>query len=281
MPFSKTVGSHTEEYWKKHFESFLKPLIEEKRRLEARRSQPLRGNILNQIISDLVTSKVVVADLTDHNPNVYWELGVRQSFKNGTITIAESGTRLPFDIGGKGTLFYFPKDHLKDAGFRRQFKKALRDCLEHPEIPDSVVLESISGRGTLFELFRREETIRRLDAIDLECARNRAVLDQIANRAQMNLKCPEKRTFQATRLVNSAVELLVTNRYLEEDPRFYNLAETCLRWSSTVNDALARWHQAPVPTEEWLQSGAKRINDIFENFSLKVKKSREKLAGLA
>jgi len=82
-PFSKTTDEHTKRYWTEHFKSFLKPLIDENPDLEARRSKPLRGDILREIITDLVVSRVVVADLTDHNPNVYWELGVRQSFKHG------------------------------------------------------------------------------------------------------------------------------------------------------------------------------------------------------
>jgi len=72
MPFSKTTKDHTKSYWTEHFKSFLKPLIEEYPGLEAHRSKALRGDILRQIITDLVVSHVVVADLTDHNPNVYW-----------------------------------------------------------------------------------------------------------------------------------------------------------------------------------------------------------------
>ncbi len=92
MPFSKTSEKHTKEYWTKHYETFIKPLIESGHSLIAERSSPLRGDILRQIVTDLVTAPIVVADLTDANPNVYWELGVRQSFKHGTITIAEEGT---------------------------------------------------------------------------------------------------------------------------------------------------------------------------------------------
>ena len=110
MPFSKTTDKHTKDYWTKHFKTFLKPLVEENPELEAHRSQPLRGDIIRQIITDLALCRVVIVDLTDQNPNVYWELGVRQSFKHGTVTIAEAGTPLPFDIGGKGTLYYYPKE---------------------------------------------------------------------------------------------------------------------------------------------------------------------------
>jgi hypothetical protein len=106
MPFSKTTPKHTEAYWTKHFTNFLKPLIEENPSLEAHRSTARRGDILKEIISDLVTAPIVIADLTDKNPNVFWELGVRQSFSHRTITIAQYGTKLPFDLSTKGTLFY-------------------------------------------------------------------------------------------------------------------------------------------------------------------------------
>ncbi|GAI73273.1 unnamed protein product, partial [marine sediment metagenome] len=98
MPFSKSSENHTEEYWTNHFNRFLKPLIEEVPGIGAYRVESLHGDILKQIITDLIVSPVVVAELTHHNPNVFWELGVRQSFKHNTITIAEEGTTLPFDV---------------------------------------------------------------------------------------------------------------------------------------------------------------------------------------
>ena len=88
MPFSDTK-SHDEKYWNAHFEKFLKPVIEEVDDVEVSRSQPLRGGITSEIVLNLIKADIVVADLTDHNPNVFWELGVRLSMSNGTITIAE------------------------------------------------------------------------------------------------------------------------------------------------------------------------------------------------
>ena len=213
MPFSKTTDEHTEDYWTHHFEDFLKPLIEEKTNLEARRSKVMRGDILREIITDLVVSRVVVADLTDNNPNVYWELGVRQSFKHGTVTIAEAGTKLPFDIGGKGTLFYYPKDHLKMVNFPKRFMKAIEDCLVNPDRPDSHVLETLSGRGTLFEIFHRDEVIRRLDAVLSECNKNSEVLKLVIKRARDNQKDPDNRRFATVRFRVSAAELLISNRH--------------------------------------------------------------------
>jgi len=277
MPFSKTTDEHTEDYWTEHFECFLKPLIEENPNLEARRSEALRGDILREIITDLVVSRVVVADLTDHNPNVYWELGVRQSFKHGTVTIAEAETPLPFDVGGKGTLFYYPKDHLKMAEFRSRFKQAIQDCLVSPDRPDSHVLETLSGRGTLFEIFRRDEAIRRLDALLSECNTNSDVLKNVVNCAQSNQEDPKTRKFSTYRFRVSAVELLITYCYVEEDQSFFELAERSLSEISRLNDQLNIWEHSPHPTEVWLLKREKPAAKLLKELTAKVAAAREKL----
>ena len=74
----------------------------------------------------MTNADIVIADLTDHNSNVLWELGVRQSFKHSTITIAEVNTKIPFHFSHKGILFY-NGDHLNNEEFEKQFKKSLRE----------------------------------------------------------------------------------------------------------------------------------------------------------
>jgi hypothetical protein len=278
MPFSKTTDKHTEDYWTKHFKTFLKPLIEENPNLEARRSKAMRGDILREIITDLVVSPVVVADLTDNNPNVYWELGVRQSFKHGTITIAEEGTQLPFDIGGKGTLFYYLKDHLKMEDFRKRFKEAIKDCLVHSDRPDSHVLDTLSGRGTLFEIFRRDEAIRRLDAVLSECSRNLVVLKDVADQARDNQEKTEEREFTTDRFRVSAVELLITNRYVDEDQPFFTLAEEYSNEIVAINDQLSLWESSPNATETWLLNQKGSAAKLLKNFRAKVVAARKKLS---
>lgn len=245
MPFGQTTPEHTEEYWDDHYSTFLKPLIEKNSNIIARRSEPLRGDILKQIINDIIVSPIVVADLTDKNANVFWELGVRQSFKHGTITIAEFGTTLPFDISSKGTLFYYPKNHIKMKDFTIQFEKAIQDCLSHSDRPDSQVLESISGRGTLFEIFSRDEVARRLDSVWDECQTNLKLLNIIVNIAKENLKVDEDRRVNRpfVRLRTVAIELLVTERYINEPDDFYSLIADSINLIDSLNSTLARWNE--------------------------------------
>lgn len=277
MPFSETSKEkeHTKRYWTKHYSSFLKPLIEEQPMLEAHRSQPLRGDIVNQIIKDLLVCQVVVADLTDSNPNVYWELGVRQSFKHGTVTIAEEGTNLPSDIGAKGTLFY-SDDHLKDAEFRQQFREALNDCLAYPERPDSRVLELISGRGTLFEIFRSEETMRRLDALLLECRTNAALLKKILNNANRNLKSDSKVSEQVTNVMGqAAIELLLTNRYLDEEAEFYFIATLYLNQITPINTQINAWKGASDNTDKWFIKVGEDTENRIKDFITQIEAIRD------
>jgi hypothetical protein len=278
MPFSKTTDEHTEDYWTKHFVNFLKPLLEENPNLEAHRSEALRGDILRQIITSLVTAPIVVADLTDHNCNVFWELGIRQSFKHCTVTIAEFGTGLPFDVSGKATLKYYAKDYIKMLEFRSIFKQALNDCIENPSSPDSHVLETLGGRGTLFEIFRKDEAIRRLDAVISECTRNLTVLKAIRETAEKNRETPKKRWFPSDRLRASALELLVTNRYVDEDSSFFNLAERCLQDVLVTNDILNQWSIKPEAVERWILGTPEADSiKVHNQFIGKAAIAREKL----
>jgi len=56
------------------------------------------GNITEQIIRHLIDARLVVADLTDRNPNVFYELAVRHSFGLPVVLVARSGERIPFDL---------------------------------------------------------------------------------------------------------------------------------------------------------------------------------------
>jgi hypothetical protein len=278
MPFSKTTEEHTEIYWTEHFEKFLKPLIEENPLLQTRRSEPLRENISREIINNLYHSSIVIADLTDYNPNVFWELGVRQSFKHGTITISEEGTTLPFHISTKGCLFY-SKKKFSDENFKNKLQKALHDCLLNPNKSDSIVLESLTGRGTLFQTFLRDESIRRLDGLLYDCGWNDNIIDDCYKNALINLsrKLALKSESTMPLLRTASVELLLTNRYIDADAEFYKLANTYWFVAWGINKKLEFWLHNHASAERdliTLVPDARKVSTEFEN---EVKKIRDKL----
>lgn len=276
MPFSETSEKHTEKYWTDHFQNFLKPLIEECGQLEARRSESLRGDILKQIITNLVVSPIVVADLTDFNPNVYWELGVRQSFRYGTITIAEVGTALPFDVFAKGTLFYHDS-HIGNEQFCSDFKRTIGHCLVSPNSPDSSVLETLSGRGTLFEIIHRAEILRRIDALIEEYNWNHKLLLEIIGLVKKNKKNLEDRTWVSSRFMSAAAELLVIDRYLDENQSFYETIGICLTSVSALNEMLRVWGTSPESAEEWFEKNGGLYKKRFKKHKKALSAAQRKL----
>jgi nucleoside 2-deoxyribosyltransferase len=63
-------------------------------------------NINETIINHLKTAPMVIADMTDHNPNAFYELGFRQALELPLVPIIESGGKIPFDVITTRTVFY-------------------------------------------------------------------------------------------------------------------------------------------------------------------------------
>ena len=63
-------------------------------------------NINETIINYLKTAPMVVADMTGHNPNAFYELGFRQALELPLVPIIQAGNRLPFDVISQRTVFY-------------------------------------------------------------------------------------------------------------------------------------------------------------------------------
>ena len=63
-------------------------------------------NINETIISYLKTAPMVIADMTGHNPNAFYELGFRQAKELPLVPIIQAGSGLPFDVISQRTVFY-------------------------------------------------------------------------------------------------------------------------------------------------------------------------------
>lgn len=278
MPFSETKPEHTEEYWDNHFNNFLKPLIESAP-LEAYRAYPLRSDIIEQIVKDLITAPIVVADLTDANPNVYWELGVRQSFKYGTITIAQQGTPLPSDIVSKGTLYYVSQQstgYTENVEFITRLNEALRDCLNNPESPDSVVLQTITGRASLYQIVKKTENLRKLTALQEETKFNRKVLNFVKEQCDKNSELRAKKKANECEMVTArlriiCLENLLVNRYIDPENSFYEHANKYFVFATSFCEQLSAWEHSMSTTEVWLLKNLTELKSLTNGFSRLLK----------
>ncbi len=84
----------------------IEPALGEKYDIEVAHRKYEIGSINDRVIRSVLDSDLVIANLTNTNPNVMYELAVRYSFGKPAIVIAEKGTKLPFDVIDENTIFY-------------------------------------------------------------------------------------------------------------------------------------------------------------------------------
>jgi hypothetical protein len=277
MPFSGTTA-HSEDYWRRHYFFFLKPIIE-KAGYDACRSEPMRADIATQIITNLTKADVVLANLTDFNPNVLWELGIRQSFKNGTITIAQKDTPIPFHFSHKGMLFY-NAEHLENQEFESQLQKSLRDCIKNNNEADSPVLEVLGGRSTLYSIINKEENKRKLSVVEYELENNIMFLKQIIDRCEQNEKLRAENkdgaAMKSGNFIFSAVENLYINRYLDIDVSFYKDIRGYLAYTQMFNKYLEHWVDRVEYYEEQMCAKKKGFSIISNSIKTAIKEYKLK-----
>lgn len=64
------------------------------------------GIIISEVATQIIESKLVIAEISSGNPNVYYEVGFAHALNKPTILIAERPTKLPFDVAPHRVLFY-------------------------------------------------------------------------------------------------------------------------------------------------------------------------------
>lgn len=98
MPFSEKSKEHASGY----FDEVLKHLITPaavKANFNARTAKKAGSEVIQStIVNDLDTADLVIVDLTEHNPNVLFELGMRIAFNKPVCLIRAKGTAPIFDI---------------------------------------------------------------------------------------------------------------------------------------------------------------------------------------
>jgi hypothetical protein len=93
------------------------------------------GYITTQIIERLMEADLVIADLTEKNPNVFYELALRHAFKKPCIQICQSGEKIPFDIAGLRTVFF-------DSRSLGSAKRAIEEIAAHAKAAEREWRES-------------------------------------------------------------------------------------------------------------------------------------------
>ena len=98
--------------------------------------------IMEDIIEMLHDADIVIADLTDANPNVFYELGLRQAAKGKCINIIcnDEHSKLPFDINYYRAYHYTLNSRYKETDdFRRYIRERILFLERSPWDPKMLI----------------------------------------------------------------------------------------------------------------------------------------------
>lgn len=173
------------------------------------------GSFIKDILEYVAGSFAVIADLTQQNPNVFYELGVRHSLSPRTILIAQSLEDIPSDLREYRTIIY--DSSAKGAAlFKDRVGKYLSEMREDPQRPDNPVLDRL---GSVTEGRTRE--------LEGEVARLKSQLDTVLRTGSPQKQSrPEtqpltRRLDRVLKLINAQLEISGSFVYHKGEDTFY------------------------------------------------------------
>lgn len=125
------------------------------------------GLITKAIIEQIISSDLVIADLTGSNPNVFYELAIRHSYRKPAIQIIKGTVDIPFDVANVRTVSYETTLAGAEAA-----KKEISSMMESIERED-IVHNPVSEVGTMLNISENsmKENKEALSALLMEIQR--------------------------------------------------------------------------------------------------------------
>lgn len=182
----------------KYYTSIFRPAIEAAGLLPHRADDLFRpSTIVNDIWAFTNKARIILADLTGKNPNVFYELGLAHALAKPAVLVTETMDDVPFDLRALRVLEYDKNQPDWGVALERKISRSIEEVLESPAeavLPAFLSVSSSSKRTTVtperkellelkrdMDLLRRELRSRRhLSArrISLEPDEARAVIER-------------------------------------------------------------------------------------------------------
>jgi len=127
QPFAVPLGDY--------YEKVYKPAIEKAGLKPVRADADIfgTGKIMDQVWEGINTAKVLVAELTSRNPNVFYELGLAHALNKPVVLVSSREEDVPFDLHHIRVIYYDVNDPFWGAKLIEKVAENILSALNNPD----------------------------------------------------------------------------------------------------------------------------------------------------
>ena len=213
MPIADCEG-----YEKGHFahvyNDIIKPAIEKTEFVAIRADEVKETNLIHlDILKKLIDAPIAVCDLSTRNPNVLFELGIRQAFDKPVVLIQEKGTPKIFDIAPLRYLEYSKEMKYHEV---LESQKNLQEAIEATKgvendagnINSIVKLMALSSSAVIPNLDKSNKEIMALDFLQAQMTDLKVMMEMVMQDGRKaNAKRNSIAAIEYERIVNKLEKL--------------------------------------------------------------------------
>ncbi len=171
--------SNQKDYEDGHFtlvyEDIIKPAIEANNMKPIRADETKNTNLIQlDILKRIIETPIAICDMSSKNPNVFYELGMRQAFDMPTVLIKDNSTSTPFDISGLRYVTYNKNMKHREVKFAvEELTKSLNETYskkdDKSEINSLIRLMELTSPASFNKIdIPESEKIERLHELELQ-----------------------------------------------------------------------------------------------------------------
>ncbi|WP_010321655.1 hypothetical protein [Marinobacterium stanieri] len=127
MPFRDPYGSY--------YDKIYKPAIEKAGLKSIRADDDIfgTGKIIDQIWSGINDAKVLIAELTTRNPNVFYELGLAHALEKPVVLVSSNEDDVPFDLNHIRVIYYDVTDPFWGQKLIEKVSENILSAIKNPD----------------------------------------------------------------------------------------------------------------------------------------------------
>lgn len=213
-------------------------------------SQP--GMITDKVISDIYDCDLVIADLSELNANVFYELGIRHAAAKPTVHICSVGTKLPFDNLGHRVIFFDKGNWGSVLDARRRLRAQAEEALADQFVVSNPVTQAITAKAFQASASSSDQVVgnllQRVDELEVRVS-NRALqaVDRTSSpeisRAPLLAtldRAVAQKIERISTLKEIAVRLSAENRFSDSTIRAFSESNSSLTEYTQIIDAIEK-----------------------------------------